>query len=822
MFVFTKVDNDKEKIVLLSSKAIYTIGRMSTDVILAEDLSISRAHVKICVSNGGPLAVEDLGSRYGTFINNDIDRNKKINPKTPTPMLVGDKIRFGALKNVWKLSQLKLITTASALNVTEIQELNNLIKPLNGVILPSWTDECSHLTMDTVTITVKLLHALLENKPIVRMDFWRQLLKLATRIHIPDNFPKPEDFTPVQPADLPSIKWRPERTKLFAGKTFVFMNRKHLDMYGPIVLKAGGACKDLNSGVRKPFLTKANVVVIQYVTSTQSQATETIFSVQCILEQAGLRPVPDYEIGLAILHCSLEKFCNPSYRITENSLATTESMDSSILVPNTERSQTQRDADKASEFVVTESQKSEIYAPSIGSENQSSEPKPEPIQKSNRMLSKKQNNAIYLDSSSEEDIQIEAPIKKAKAFVENKSKRKIERILDSSEDDQPIAIQSKKKSKTLPVVETSLNNSIDAPSEVTIKNAAVEPTTSKSSRRSTRSHPQQQVEVETKKKEISPRRSARGKQPAEKVTLQIVQSDSEDDEGLFQFKSQASPPVEQASLKPTEPSMDTNSKLSKQAVPSPNISKPGKISVRNFLEKSQSQASSQNFAPATSQKRKRLCLKQINESDSDDDENLFNFGDGKKRRQSIGHIRSDNESDNENMFSFKRRDEREQNKDVSDDDQDSVSTEPFEDESKPKSKYIVRKPRDQPRKINVSGWLSCSGLHEEIKSETNPDADGLEIDIEPIKKELDDEDDKEKLEHVKWLASLKNSIQVRLCNLSINVGDEDKTDAANGTDNKYKGRQNFKKFVKKNHVHSQQHIVGLKRMQLAEGMLSNL
>ncbi|XP_002007605.4 nibrin [Drosophila mojavensis] len=813
MFVLTKVENDMEKILLIPSKATYTIGRLSTDVILSEDLSISRTHVKICPSNGGSLTVEDLGSRYGTFINDDIERSKKMSAKTPTPLHIGDRIRFGALKNVWKLSQLKLLTTASALNATEIHELNNLIKSLNGAIVPSWTDECSHLTMDTVTITVKLLHALLDNKPIVRIDFWRELVKLAKRVHVPNDLPKPEDYMPKQPEDMPSIKWRPERTKLFAGKTFVFMNRKHLDMYGTVVQKASGACKDLNSGVRKPFLTKPNVIVIQYVSSTQSQATETIFSVQGILEQAGLRPVPDYEIGLAILHCSLEKFCNPSYKITENSLATTESMDSSILVPNTERSQTQRAADKASEFFVPESQKSQIYALRTGSEKQSSEPKPEPVKKPTRMMPKKRNNAIYLDSSSDEDIQVEVvevPNKKAKTVIENNSKRKIESILDSSDDDQ-----SKKKSKSS--LEPSLNSSVNIPPVDTNQKNATEPATTPS-RRSTRAHPLQQIEAETEKPEISPRRSARGKPAEKKATLQIVRSDSEDDEELFQFKSQASAPVEQAPIQPTETSTASESTLAKQAAPSPKINKKGTISVRNFLEKSQSQASSQNFAPPASQKRKRLCLKLISESDSDDDENLFQFGDGRKRKQT--RVGSDNESDNENMFNFQGRDQQEHSKAASEHDEDSVSTEPFVNESKPKSKYIVRKPSEQPRKVNVSGWLSCSGLHEDVKPEVKPELQ-IDADAEAIKQELD-EDDKEKLDHVKWLASLKDSIQVRMCNMSISVRSADQTDAANTTDNKYSGRQNFKKFVKKSNVHSQQHTVGLKRMQLAEGMVSSL
>ncbi|XP_070064236.1 nibrin isoform X2 [Drosophila virilis] len=823
---------------------MYTIGRLSTDFILAKDLSISRSHVRLCLPSAGSaeaLTVEDLGSRYGTFINDDIKRNKKLNAKTPTPIQVGDKVRFGALENVWQLSQLKLITTASALSRAELQELNQLIKPLNGTILPTWTDECSHLTMNTVTITVKLLHALLQNKPIVRVEFWRELLKFARRLHVSEDWPRPADFAPVQPADMPSIKWRPERTKLFAGKTFVFMNRKHLDMYGPVVQKASGACKDLNSGVRKQFLTKSNVVVIQYVTSTQSQATETIFSVQGILEQAGLRPIPDYEIGLAILHCSMDKFCNPSHKITENSLATTESMDSSILVPNTERTQTERcRQNNASEFVVAESQRSEIYALSAESENPESEPQSNPTKQSKTKPHSKKNNAIYLDSSDEDIEVVEQLTKKPKALIENGSKRKIDHVVDSSDDIQPEPHQLRKRTKT-----STRHSSAQAAQEKekkpdTLANeedlvddcqlakkkandlSQKQPATN-ASRRSTRSHPQvEQIMVQTKAP-ASPRRSPRGKQTAGKATLSIAQSDddSEQDEELFQFKTQTPASVERAPFRPTEVNIESNSVLAEKSVPSPQVNKPARISVRNFLEKSQTHVASQNCGSTASQTRKRVRLQLINESDSDDNENLFQFGGAKKLKQTVGSSRSDNDSNDEDLFNFKARAQQEHSKAESDDDdQDSVCTEPFVPETKIKSKYIVSKPKERPRKVDISAWLSCSGLHEDVKSEPKPDPDILQMDADTVKEET--EDDKEKLEHLKWLASIKDSIQVRMCNMSICLRGPDETDAANTTENKYSHRKNFKKFAKKGNVHSQRHIVGLKRMQLAEGMVSDL
>ncbi|EDV96039.1 nibrin [Drosophila grimshawi] len=842
MFVLNKVDNESVKFILLPVKATYTVGRLSTDLILSEDLSISRTHVSLCLSSN-ELTVEDLGSRYGTFINSGIEKNKKMPAKTPTPLQIGDKVRFGALKNIWQVSQLKLTTTGSALEGMGLRELDQLMRPLGGVTLQSWTDECSHLTMDTVSITAKLLHALLENKPIVRVDFWREMLKFARRINVTEDWPQSEDFAPAQPSDMPSIRWRSERTKLFVGITFVFMNRKHLEMYGSVVQKAGGLCKDLNLGVSKRFLTKKNVVVIQYVSSTQSQATETISSVQAILEQAGLRLIPDYEIGLAILNCSLDKFCNPSHVAIEHSVTTTESMNSSILVPNTERTQTEHcNKNSATEFVVPESHKSQIYGLSVGSEkHEKSESAPKEMSCTTRRRSKR-NNPIYVDDSSDDDdTKDEQPTKKVKKAPESivvessdeepiarRSKRRVANVVDSDED---LPLEKKTKQNANVDIGLSLEdeaalesiaNSVETPiDENLVKNKSKVERQKKtpviSARRSTRGNPQPPQEDEPAV--ISPRRSMRGKPTAANV-MRNDKDDSSQDEELFQFEAHTSAAVvpDRAVFKPTEADIASNDKSADKSV-----SKPTKISVRNFLEKSQKHVATQKVVetPATTQPRKRLCLEVLKDNDGVDLDNLFQFGNSKKPKTAFGADNND-----EDLFNFKERAQQEQSKlEHSDADQDSVCTEPFRPETKTKSRYIVPKPKELPRKIDTSGWLSCSGLHVDVKPEPKSEPDTMNAETaQPtnIKVELDDDAYDEKLNHDKWLAGIRNGIQVRMYNLNISVRSQDETDAANITASKYIGRKNFKKFIKTNNAHPQQQILGLKRMQLADGIVVNL
>ncbi|KAH8343326.1 hypothetical protein KR059_008319, partial [Drosophila kikkawai] len=806
---------DEERFVLFPCKPVYTVGRLSTDLIIQEDLSVSRTHVKLHLSakEDDTLQVEDLGSRYGTFI---FPRNakdaKKIPARTLTPLTAGTRVRFGGNTSVWQVTQLKLVTTASALTRTQVQELEELLKPLGGVVSLNWTEECSHLTMNEATVTVKLLHALLENKPIVTFAFWRKLLQAAQSIHVKEGWPQPKDY---QPTNM-DVEWRPERTTLFAGKTFVFMNRKHFEIYGAVVQKAGAACKDLNSGVRKTFLTKKDVIVIQYVPSTQSQATETINSIQGILEQAGLRIIQEYEIGTALLHCSIKEFCNPAHKFSNDSLPPTESVtssmdfNSSILAPNTERSVGQSSGGIISELIVPESEQSET----------------------SKSAALKRNHAVILDS--EEEEQEKSASKRAKPMLQEKPKGKTKKnaiLVDSSDEDEAPAPQPQNthiKQKTRPVYcvdssdedEENVNNDAEKPKESPAPGA----NTPKASKK-----PESKIkgiaQLALKKPEVppavtrtSPRlkanteaRNITNKQPempvaqAKRSVAQFLNDEEDEDDAatLFQFsKSPQKPPTTKAN-KP-----------------------PGRISMINFLEKSQPQESSAESQPPSqsqTQPRKRLRLEPLNESDSDDCEDLFNFADSKRKKQKQQE-QTNNDDVNDGLFNFNNSEGR--HSDAVN--QDFVQTEPFCPErecEKAKSKYIVPQRKELPQKVDVSGWLSCSRLYnEDIKSEANVSLE-MAAKLENSIKEDPDAEEEDSKKHLKWLAAMNDGIQVRMCNLNISTTrstDEVDASSLNGTPSTYSGRKNFKKFVKTCNPHPQRRVVGLKRLQLVDGMVTCL
>ena len=67
----------------------FSIGRVDGDLQLDQEQAVSSKHCVFHFSESG-LAVEDVGSRNGTFVN-----GKKIPPKTPFVLRPGSKIDLG-------------------------------------------------------------------------------------------------------------------------------------------------------------------------------------------------------------------------------------------------------------------------------------------------------------------------------------------------------------------------------------------------------------------------------------------------------------------------------------------------------------------------------------------------------------------------------------------------------------------------------------------------------------------------------------------------------------------------------------------------------
>lgn len=257
------------------------MGRVGTDLELQNDICVSRSHAVFYVveSQGQThLELEDMGSKYGTFYNKDIEKNVPMEKGHKIQLKNNDIIRFGRLQNVWKVQQQNFVTVTSALGPDDVAQVSKNIKSVGGKILDKWSSDCTHLTMNAASVTVKLLHALIDQSHIVTSNYWADLANaVATK---QSQLANVESYHPgFGDVDI-DAKPKPERRNIFNGLTFVFLCRKHYDTYGPIVKSAGGSCKEITSGVQKAFLVRNNVIVIQYVPATQSQSSQTINEIE--------------------------------------------------------------------------------------------------------------------------------------------------------------------------------------------------------------------------------------------------------------------------------------------------------------------------------------------------------------------------------------------------------------------------------------------------------------------------------------------------------------------------------------------------------------
>lgn len=323
---------------MLNDKSQYVVSRNVDfgDLILIDDTSISREHA-ILFPEKDVLFLMDQKSKYGTYVNGNIEPNIPIEKNKKIEIRHGDKIRFGRLNNVWRLEKVKVAFLSSTLSIPEKKDLLADMNILNGIFLDKWSDECTHLTMSKVTITMKVLHALAGAVPIVTPIFWKDMIKAAKEQH---PLPNPENYLPpiVEPFmnKEANINVNINRKRLFAGKTFLFMVKNHMDRFKLGITLASGTCFSMDERkLQKQMLLKPGNIVVQYTPSTQSQASDDILKVTNYLRTNGLRSIPDCEIGLAILNCSTVKFCNPQYDLEQDFIQSNVKVSETIIAEET-------------------------------------------------------------------------------------------------------------------------------------------------------------------------------------------------------------------------------------------------------------------------------------------------------------------------------------------------------------------------------------------------------------------------------------------------------------------------------------------------------
>ncbi|XP_027699314.1 nibrin isoform X2 [Vombatus ursinus] len=307
----------------------YVVGRKNCRILIEDDQSISRNHALLTVRHSMtnlsqaseiPILTIKDNSKYGTFINEE-----KMQNGIPLPLKTGDRVTFGVFESKFRVEYEPLVACPSCLDVSGKTVLNQAVLQLGGLVVNNWTEECTHLVMVSVKVTIKTICALICGCPIVKPDYFTEFLKAIQTKKQP---PKPESFYP--PIDEPAINnenldlsRRKERKQIFSGKTFIFLNAKQHKKLRPAILLGGGEAKlatEEDKEAVSSFLTPGTCIVDAGLTNSQvlepDSVRKWIRSIMDMLQSQHLRAIPEAEIGLAVIFMSTETYCNPGAGLT--------------------------------------------------------------------------------------------------------------------------------------------------------------------------------------------------------------------------------------------------------------------------------------------------------------------------------------------------------------------------------------------------------------------------------------------------------------------------------------------------------------------------
>ncbi|XP_061572820.1 nibrin [Cololabis saira] len=314
MWILTPLQPEGEYHYLLSGKE-YLVGRKNCDIVLPNDQSISRSHAHLTASDQ-TLTLKDT-SKYGTFVN-----NQQLTA-APVDLTSGDNVTFGVFHSKFSVLCQKPVVCSSCVDNAGKALLSQALLALGGKLVNTWTQDCTHLAMPTVKVTVKTISALLCCRPIVKPEFFSELNN-AVQQKLP--LPEAESFIPE--IDEPSLnkedvnlKTIPVRKQLFSGKTFIFLNAKQLKRLSAAVTFGGGKSELLEEESLPRNLLESPHSCVVDVAAGSSQVpsaplSEWANSVRSIIQRKGRRVIVESEIGLAAIYASCDKYCNPSCPMT--------------------------------------------------------------------------------------------------------------------------------------------------------------------------------------------------------------------------------------------------------------------------------------------------------------------------------------------------------------------------------------------------------------------------------------------------------------------------------------------------------------------------
>lgn len=294
----------------------FIVGRKGCNLNL-DDRSVSRQHAILIAKipdtssteQQPVLQLKDVSS-FGTRIN-----KKKLEKNVLTRVHDADKIIFGSPKSTYKARFSPLVVTSSCLEKSMKADLERTLRVLGGKVVGEWGPSCTHLVMQHLSITVKVICALASQRSVVTINYFKKLIESIKNYDVP--CPEESKFLPNVSDSLavrnistfqPNIK----RKTLFNGKTFIFFSASQMKKMQEAITLSGGQLKQHSE---KTDISDQDIIADDIrIMQPPSNATinkEIVSHIQAVLESYGKRMITDAEVGHAVMSCCIQQYCNP-------------------------------------------------------------------------------------------------------------------------------------------------------------------------------------------------------------------------------------------------------------------------------------------------------------------------------------------------------------------------------------------------------------------------------------------------------------------------------------------------------------------------------
>ena len=327
-----------KKLSLIVNK-VYTIGRKDTDIVIADDSSISRKHgsIKITPSGNSFLVTLSDNSKFGSFYCRNVQNANKednfIKVDGSTLLADGDILRIGVQHTKLKLILEKFWIITSMMDHLTKDKLTLTLSKIGGMVIDSWKNEVTHLVMNKIVLNVKVAQALANACYIVSVCFFENLLEAILK---KKEHPKEQNFLPPiseegLDVDIKLFLPNNSRKSLFKDQMFVFFSNKQLKRLG-FTCKAAGASVKLISDFSKDELLQCvkNSCETRFLGGNSpdfSLISKSLFSqLESELLSKDLRFILEHEIALALLYCSIDVYTNPEFNLTMDNTFTQHSV----------------------------------------------------------------------------------------------------------------------------------------------------------------------------------------------------------------------------------------------------------------------------------------------------------------------------------------------------------------------------------------------------------------------------------------------------------------------------------------------------------------